>query len=197
MKRLLIIETINDLNEGKALKEALELMKKTWNGKTTKYLNIDLKEAYEKSTFLNYLKEETDYLHISAHGQWNKRKRKHVLKIGENIEITPDDIRKHKPKASNIFVNACRAGHFNLAKAFFDFDPKKKGFYVGPVGEPYYDGAFLVALQFHRGAFVEEFSQGINKGKERVSKKAIRYVEELKSIPAEYKYFDFPKDLKN
>jgi hypothetical protein len=73
---------------------------------------------------------------------------------------------------------------------------RKRGFYVFPLKEPSFDEAFLVALQFHRGAFLEEYSSEITHGKERVSKRTIRYVEELKSVKKKYELFEFPRDLK-
>jgi hypothetical protein len=72
MKRLLIIETIPDKNkayEGNALKESLEAMKKSWDARTTKFLIIDIEKAFTKKRFFELLNEETDYLHISAHGE--------------------------------------------------------------------------------------------------------------------------------
>lgn len=198
MKRLLIIETIpdqNDVCEGNALKQSLEVMKKSWDNRTTKFLTIDVINAFTKKAFLNLLEEETDYLHISAHGTWKKGSG-HILIIGNKKVITSENIRKHKPKARNIFVSACHTGFYDLASAFFDFDRKKRGFYIAPLKEPPFDEAFLVALQFHRGAFLEEYSKkGICHGKERVSNRTIRYFEELKSIKLKYELFEFPRDL--
>ena len=53
-----------------------------------------------------------------------------------------------------------------------------------------------MALHFHRGAFLEEGCNNISKGKEKISKRAITYVEELESVKAEYAFFEFPRDLK-
>jgi len=72
-----------------------------------------------------------------------------------------------------------------LATAFFDFDKKKEGFYLAPVKEVAFDEAFLVALQFHRGALEQSNrKQSLRTGK--------RYVEELKSIKKTYGLFQFP-----
>jgi hypothetical protein len=64
------------------------------------------------------------------------------------------------------------------------------------VSAPPFDEAFLVALQFHRGAFLEEFAgKGVNVGKERVGKKTRNLVAELKSVKKKYNWFEFPRDL--
>jgi hypothetical protein len=198
LKRLLIIETIpnrNDVFEGNALKQSLEAMKKSWDGRITKFLNIDVKKAFTKKAFLSLLEEETDYLHISAHGK-RKRGHKHILVIGNNRKITPEDIRKHKPKAKCVFVSACYTGFYDVAAAFFDFDRNKKGFYLAPKSDPAFDEAFLLALQFHRGAFLEEYAYGLKRGNEKLSKKTRSYIQELKSVKRTYQLFVFPQDLK-
>jgi hypothetical protein len=186
MKTLLIVETIPDrrASEGKALKEALEIMKKSWDGRTVRHLRIDMKKAYTKKELRSLLQKDSDHLHISAHGSTSKRdkRNRHVLLIGRKIRVKPDDIRKWKPKARNIFVSACNTGYEDLASAFFDFDSTKKGRFMAPLKEPYFDEAFLTAVQFHRGAFLE--------GSYR---KAERHLEELGSVRKTYCYFKFPK----
>ena len=159
MKTLLVIETIPDrsASEGKALKQALEIMKRGWDGRTSRHLRIIVKKAFTKKEFCSLLQKDTEYLHVSAHGLVAKgeRKNRHMLIIGREIEVEPDEIRKWKPKARHVFISACSTGYKDLASAFFDFDKKKKGTFLAPVREPYFDEAFLIALQFHRGAFLE------------------------------------------
>ncbi len=199
MKRLLIIETIPDrhgASEGNALKQSLEIMKKSWDGRTTRQLKIDVEHAYTKKAFLTLIEEETDFLHISAHGKKKKTTKQHILAIGKaKKEVTPDEIKKRNPKATCIFISACYAGYSDLASAFFH--DGRKGFYLAPASEPPFDEAFLVALQFHRGAFLEEFAgKGVNTGKERVGKRTRNLVAELKSVKEKYRLFQFPRDLK-
>ena len=198
MKRLLIIETIPDrhgASEGIALKQALEIMKKSWDGRTTRQLKIDVEQAFTKKSFLSKIEEETDFLHISAHGKKEKTGDRHILLVGKTgKEVTPDDVKKRNPKAACIFVSACCAGYNDLASSFFCNG--RKGFYLAPVSKPPFDEAFLVALQFHRGAFLEEFAgKGVNVGKERVGKRTRNLVAELKSVKRKYGYFEFPRDL--
>lgn len=185
MKTLLIIETIPGwASEAWALKEALDVMMVGWDGRAMRHLEIEVKEAFTKSNLRKLLQRDVDYLHISAHGGIVKRdpKNRHALYIGRSRKmVKPDDIRSWKPKARNVFISACHTGYRDLASAFFDFDKKKKGSFLAPVNEPAFDEAFLIALQFHRGAFLE----GSNK-------RAERYVEELKSLKKTYNYFTFP-----
>lgn len=190
MRRLLIVETIPDRHkafEGDALKLSLEIMKKGWDGRASRHLKIDVEQAFTKKSFFDCLEEETDYLHISSHGKRNKENH-HVLVIGKSEkEVTPAKIREHKPVARYIFISACCAGHEDLANAFFLFDEKKSGFYLAPVNEVRFDEAFLVALQFHRGAFARA-----SKG-QRSWQPGKKYVEELKSIKKTYALFEFPQ----
>jgi hypothetical protein len=192
VKRLLIIETIPDRHEafeGEALRQALELMKKAWDGRICRHLKIDVKLAFTKRSFLSSLEEECDFLHISAHGR--RKDSAHVLVIGKGVEVTPEEVAKKSLKAASIFVSACHAGHRDLANAFFSNG--RAGFYLAPVSEPPFDEAFLVALQFHRGAFLEEFAKkGINKGKERFNSRTQKYIAELKSVKKPYRLFEFP-----
>jgi hypothetical protein len=128
--------------------------------------------------------KDVDYLHISAHGKRLKTKRGtvHALTIGRNVVIKPDDIRKWKPKAKNIFLSACGTGYDDLLDAFFDFDNKKKGTIIAPAKDVPFDEAFLLALQFHRGAFLEG-SQA----------KAKRYFEDSETIDKTYYHSTYPK----
>jgi hypothetical protein len=104
MKKLLIIETIPDCHgasEGIALQQSLEIMKKSWDGRTTRQLKIDVEQAFTKKSFLTKIEEETDFLHISAHGKVKKTKKgnQHVLLIGKaGKEVTPNDIKSATPK---------------------------------------------------------------------------------------------------
>lgn len=189
MKKLLIIESIPDrhkASEGEALRQALEIMKRTWDGRVVRHLNIVVRQAFTKKSFLNLLKEESDFLHISAHGDINKtdKKNRHVLKIGKGKIVTPEEIQKSKPRAKIIFVSACFAGYFDLASAFFD--KKKGGLYLAPMRNVPFDEAFLVALQFHRGAFLE-----------KSKRKAMIYIKDLKGGIKErtYRLYEFPKDF--
>lgn len=185
MKTLLIVETVPDrtASEGEALKKAIEIMKKGWDGRTTRHLRIIARKAYTKKEFRRLLRRNADYLHISAHGKILKEdsENRHALVIGRDLVVKPDEIRKWKPRAKNVFVSACNTGYKDLASAFFDFDKKKKGTFLAPLRAPTFDEAFLVALQFHRGAFLE--------GSFR---KAKRYFGDLGSMEKTYGHFKFP-----
>lgn len=193
MKRLLIVETIPNRHkafEGDALKQSLEIMKKGWDGRASRHLKIDVEQAFTKKSFFNCLEEETDYLHISSHGRVRKQNKEdhHVLMIGKSEkEVTPAEIMRHKPVARYIFISACCAGHEDLANAFFLSDEMKSGFCLAPVNDVRFDEAFLIALQFHRGAFARA-----SKG-QRSWQPGKKYVEELKSIKKTYALFEFPQ----
>jgi hypothetical protein len=199
MKKLLIIETIpdsNDITEGMALKQSLEIMKKSWDKRTTRQMEINVEQAFTKKAFLDKIEEQTDFLHISAHGNKDNTINQHVLFIGKTKKkVIPDEIKNCNCKATGIFVSACCTGYNDLASAFFS--DGREGFYLGPVSKPLFDEAFLVALQFHRGAFLEEFAnKGVNAGKIRVGKRTQNLVLELKSVKRKYNLFEFPRDLK-
>lgn len=206
MKRLLIIETIDNLagvSEGKSIEQCLKLMVDSIDQRVARHLKIDpCQEAYTTSDLLKLLKKDVDYLHISSHG-CVKRKLKgrklekgnrHVLEIGrkekrgkiirEGIFVTPDEIRSAQTKARNVFVSACCSGHEDLAKAFFD--DRRNGVYLGPCREVSFDTALLVALNFHRGLFLD---QSIRKG--------MNYVVKDRSLGQSGTYYCFmsPRDL--
>jgi hypothetical protein len=157
-------------------------------------------------TFVAYfsgsLCRDVDYLHISAHGSSRKKidgklldkENRHVLEIGRKEEcgriikrgelITPSEIRRISVKAKNMFVSACFGGHKDFFKAFFK--DERKGVYMGPCRAVDGDLAFLVALDFHRGAFID---QNIRRGINLVGK-ILR-----SSGKGTYYYFRSPKDL--
>jgi hypothetical protein len=200
MKRLLIIEAIDnpDASEGKAVEAGLKLIRDYMDQRAARHLKIEpCQEAYTKPKFLKLLKKDVDYLHISAHGDIMKkheRDNRHVLEIGrkeqrgkiikKGVLVTPNEISKVRVKARNIFVNACFSGHEDLARAFFS--DRRKGIYLGPCRKVSFDTAFLVALNFHRGLFLD---QSIRKG--------IKYVDKDRSIGSSgtYYYFESPNDF--
>ena len=206
MKRLLIIETIDNLagaSEGKAIEQGLKLMLDYRDQRLARHLKIEpCQEAFTASKFLKLLKKDVDYLHISSHG-CVKRKLKgrklekgnrHVLEIGrkekrgktirEGTFVTPDEIRSVQAKARNVFMSACFSGHEDLAKAFFE--DHRNGVYLGPCRKVSFDTALLVALNFHRGLFLD---QSIRKG--------MNYVVKDRSLGQSGTYYCFmsPRDL--
>jgi len=206
MKKLMIVETINNLvgaSEGKAIEQGLKVMVDYMDQRSARHLKIEpCQEAYTKSEFLKLLKRGVDYLHISAHGcvktRLDKRKlekgNRHVLEIGrkekhggivkEGTFVTPDEISGIGVKARNIFVSACFAGHEDLAKAFFS--DGREGVYLGPCRKVSFDIAYLVALNFHRGLFID---QSLRRGMNYV-------VKDLSLGPSgTYYYFESPRDL--
>jgi hypothetical protein len=206
VKKLLIIETIDNLagvSEGKAIEQGLRLMLDYMDQRIARHLKIEpCQEAYTKSKLKKLLKKDVDYLHISSHGcvkrKLNGRKlekgNRHVLEIGrkekrgkiikEGIFVTPDEISSAQVKARNVFVSACFSGHEDLAKAFFK--DRRNGVYLGPCRKVSFDTALLVALNFHRGLFLD---QSIRKG--------MNYVLKDRSLgqSGTYYYFMSTRDL--
>lgn len=191
MKRLLTIETINNpagASEGRAIEQCLKLMLDYMNQRTARHLKIDpCQQAYTRSKFLKLLKEDVDYLHISAHGKRSAleigRKEKRGKIIQKGTDITPDEIRDAGVKAKYVFVSACSSGHEDLAEAFFS--DRRKGIYLGPCKKIDFEKALLVALNFYRGLFLEN---SLRKG--------INYVARDRSIgPSTYYYFESPRDF--
>lgn len=183
----MILETINNLagaSEGKAIEQGLKLILEYMDQRTGRHLKIEsCKEAFTKQEFGRLLRREVDYLHVSAHGckrskingKKLEKKDRYVLEIGRKEKsgkiikrgefVTPSEIKKIPVKATNIFVSACFSGHEDLAKAFFS--DERKGIYLGSRKKISFDTAFLVALHFHRGCFLD---QSITKGVDYVNK---------------------------
>jgi len=183
MKKLLIIETIDNktgASEGKAIEQGLKLILDHMDRRKGRHLKIKPCEtAFTKSDFEKLIRKDVDYLHISAHGTTRKKingktlakEDRHVLEIGRKEKsgrrirtgeiITPSEIKKIPVKARNIFVSACFGGHRDLAKVFFN--DRRKGIYLGPCRGISFDTAFLVAIHFHRGGFLDQsIRRGIN-----------------------------------
>lgn len=188
MKKLLIIETINNMaSEGIALEQGLKLMLDYTDQRTGRHLKISpCKTAFKKSDFLKLIKKDVDYLHISAHGEienleiGRQEKRGKILKKGDTV--TAEEIENTPVKAKNIFVSACFGGHKKFFEAFFS--DKRDGVYIGPCRKVPFDEAFLTALNFHRGIFVD---QSLSKG--------ISYIKKDNSVKSSYQYFKSPKHL--
>ena len=176
MSKLLIIETINNrfASEGKALEQSLNLILDAMDQRIARHFEVEYCTAFTKSKFKNLLQTDCKFLHISAHGTSNndlKKGNRHVLEIGKKEErgqtikegktVTPKEIKKLEIKAKTVFVSACFSGHNDLANAFFN--DRRKGIYIGPCRKIDFEQAFLVALHFYRGAFLEKsIKKGIN-----------------------------------
>lgn len=200
MSKLLIIETINNrfASEGKTLEQALNLILDCMDQRKARHLEIEYFTAFTKSKFMDRLKHECEFLHISSHGTTDnglEKGNRHVLEIGRKEErgqtikngrqVTPNEIKELEIKAKTVFVSACFSGHNDMANAFFN--DRRKGVYIGPCRRIDFEKAFLVALHFYRGAFLEK---SLRKGMNNISK------DYTMGPHGTYYYFQSPRDIK-
>ena len=178
MPKLVLIEGLpkyENVNEAKAITLALEIMKKEIDGRRARHLKIIPHTAETKRDFMRWLEKDTDFLHISAHGE--SKKGQTILNITRNATITPDEIVDLDIKARVIFINACQQSRKDMAYAFLDSRNAKKRYFIAPHKDVPFDEAFIIALYFYRKAF-------LNKSKNL--SKALNYVYHLKDIKTNY-----------
>ena len=184
MPKLILIEGLRKyegISEVDALSNALQLMKKSCDGRRARHLKIIPHRAKNKKDFIRWLQKETDFLHISAHGE--RENGITTLKITQRSKITPDQIKKLTINARVVFVNACQQAHADMANAFLTAGKPKIQYYIAPKVDVPFDEAFIVALLFYKKAFIEK--------RKRLSY-ALKYVYKLKDIRTNYWYWESP-----
>jgi hypothetical protein len=184
MRQLILIEGMpkyEGINEAKALADALRLMMKGYDRRTTRGLKITQHTAKDKEDFLRWLERKTDFLHISSHGRVENGRT--ILYLTQGGKITADDIENLQINAKVVFVNACQVSRRDLANAFFKAGEPKRRFYIAPRVDVPFDEAFLVALLFYKKAFLE---------KRRRLLSALNYVYKLKDVKTNYWIWEGP-----
>lgn len=179
MTRLVLIEGLpkyDQVNEADALANALDLMTRSYTKKRRDSLEIIPHTANSKSDFLDWLEQETCFLHISAHG--GIQNGRSYLRLTSGGRVTADDIKNRDIKAKCIFLNACQTSRNDFAEAFFAANKhKRKMCFISTRARVPFDEAFLVALLFYKKAFVEKKSNLWC---------ALKYTNSLKDIRSEY-----------
>jgi len=189
MPKIILIEGLpkyERVNEAKSIAEALEVMKKSCDGRRARHLEIIPHTVESKADFINWLEKETDFLHVSAHGK--RKKGKTVLKITRGSIITSEEIEKLNIKAKVIFVSACQQSRKDMADAFLKAGKPKYRYYIAPRVDVPFDEAFIVALLFYKKAFLGKASEK----KRNHFYNALNYVYSLKDIKTRYRLLQVP-----
>lgn len=184
MPTLTIVEGLpkyEKANEADALSFALKLMIKACDGRRARNLKIITHTATNKEDFLRWLERETDFLHISCHG--NFKKDRTTLYITQGGTVTAKDIEKRRINAKVILLNACQVSRKDMADAFFKAGNPKRRYYIAPRKDVPFDEAFIVALLFYRRAFIEKRYKLFT---------ALKYVYNLKDIRTNYWFWTGP-----
>jgi len=159
LPKLILLEGLpkyENVNEAYAIADALEIMKKSCDGRRARHLKIIPHTAENKADFMRWLEKDTDFLHISAHG--DRVNNQTILKITRNGTLTPKEVAELNIKAKVIFMNACQQSRKDMAEAFFKAGKPKYRFFIAPFKEVPFDEAFLIALLFYKNAFLERTS---------------------------------------
>ena len=178
MLRLTLVEGLpkyEGINEAKALATALRIMKRGYDQRKVRNLGITARRAKDKEDFIQWLQRNTDFLHISSHGKFQRGHT--VLDITQGGKVTAEDIEKLKIKAKVVFLNACQVSREDMADAFFKAGKPKCRYYIAPQEDVPFHEAFIVALLFYKRAFLEKRPKLFS---------ALNYVYNLKDIKTKY-----------
>jgi hypothetical protein len=118
--RLVLVEGLpkyDRVNEANTLASALDLMTRAYSEKRRNSLKITPHTAGSKLDFLEWLEQDADFLHISAHGGIEKGHS--YLNITSGGKVTAEDIVQRDIKAKCVFLNACQTSRNDFADAFF------------------------------------------------------------------------------
>ena len=183
MVKLTLIEGLpkyDQVNEAKVLSDALKIMMKSLDGRRSRHLHIIDKTANSKTAFMKYLASDTDFLHVSCHG--DRINQKTYLYITNGAYVSAEDIAQIDIKAKVIFLNACTTSRKDLAEAFLEAGTPRYRYFIAPHIEVPFDEAFIVSLLFYRKAFLRKLDI---RSKKQVFK-ALEYVYNLKDIKTNY-----------
>jgi hypothetical protein len=191
MPRLRLIEGLpkyEKIDEAKAIADALNIMKKGIDGRRSRHLKIFSTRANTKQEFLKHLKRDTEFLHISSHGDRDKNNNT-FLYITKKARIYPEDIKDLDIKAKIIFLNACLTSKKDMAIAFLDAGNPKFRFFIAPKRVVPFDESFMISLLFYRNAFLHR----INLNEELQVFKALQKVYSIQDIKTNYDFWSSSK----
>jgi hypothetical protein len=177
------------VNEVEALMKALKLMKQSWGANIARSLHIKLHVAEDKEDFLRWLEKQTDFLHISCHGESrNGVTELYVMRAGT---VSLQEIEGRNIQAKVVFINACQASRKKLAEAFLVTAGKRRHMYlVAPFNDVYFDEAFLASLFFYKREFIERSSH-LNQTVERKSlNQTVEYINNLLGTTTTYRIWE-------
>jgi hypothetical protein len=169
------------IDEANAIADALNIMKKGLGDPNSKKLLINSIRANTKKEFTKALEKQTDFLHISSHGERDKVNTTYLYVTNGGC-IYPQDIEELKVKAKVVFLNACLTSRKDMANAFLNANDPEFRFFIAPRNEVTFDEAFLVSLLFYRNAFLKT----INFQSGRAVFKALNKVYKLGDIKTKY-----------
>ena len=105
-----------------------------------------LKRIYGKKPLLEELENaEEPYIHISAHGDYSRR-------IGTYINtprgrVSNGDIEECDIQGELIVLTACKVGHADMARAFWDAGCK---YFIAPLHDLYWQDSAVFSVMFYR-----------------------------------------------
>lgn len=108
-----------------------------------------------RNHFVNTLSRAKEKcIHISAHGEFHKRRKKTrlILPYGD---LTPTNIREKlysKLKNKILFVNACEVAHYDMAHAFLDCGCR---YFVAPLRRVEWVDAAVFAILFYKALLID------------------------------------------
>jgi hypothetical protein len=184
MPKLTLVEGLpkyDGINEAQTIADALNIMKKGLDGRRSRHLNIRPIRANSKTEFTKGLERETDFLHVSSHGEKDEFDNTYLYVTNGGC-IYPKDIEKLKIKAKVVFLNACLASREDMATAFLDANNPKYRFFIAPKKDVTFDEAFIASLLFYRNAFLKN----IDIKSEQTVYQALKKVYKLGDIRTNY-----------
>jgi hypothetical protein len=182
--RLILVEGLpkyDGIDEANAIADALNIMKKGLGDPKSKNLLINSIRANTKKEFIKALEKQTDFLHISSHGERDKANTTYLYVTNGGC-IYPQDIEELRVKAKVVFLNACLTSRKDMANAFLNANDPEFRFFIAPRNEVTFDEAFLVSLLFYRNAFLN----AINFQSGRAVFRALNKVYKLGDIKTKY-----------
>jgi hypothetical protein len=182
--RLTLVEGLpkyDGIEEANAIAEALNIMKKGLGSDNSKKLYISSIRTHTKREFTKALERQTDFLHISSHGERDKDNTTYLYVTNGGC-LYPQDIEDLSIKAKIVFLNACLASRKDMANAFLEANDPWFRFFIAPRNEVTFDEAFLVSLLFYRNAFLNS----INLKSGRAVFKALNKVYKIGDIKTRY-----------
>ena len=187
MTKLTLVEGLpkyDGINEANAIADALNIMKKGLGVKRYKILHVNSIRANTKQEFTKGLEKNTDFLHISSHGERDKDNTTYLYVTNGGC-IYPHNIKELKIKAKVVFLNACLTSKRDMANAFLEANNPSFRFFIAPRNDVTFDEAFIVSLLFYRNAFLNsiDFSSG------KAVFKALNKVYKLGDIRTKYSFW--------
>jgi hypothetical protein len=156
MTKLTLVEGLpkyDGINEANAIANALNVMKKGLGNNRSKHLHINSIRANTKQEFTKGLEKNTDFLHISSHGERDKNNTTYLYVTNGGC-VYPQDIEELNIQAKVVFLNACLTSRKDMANAFLEANNPNFRFFIAPRNDVTFDEAFIVSLLFYRNAFL-------------------------------------------